>query len=33
MNIISIILYTISINLDNIPIGISFKLKNKKKKI
>lgn len=32
MNIISIILYTISINSDNIPIGISFKLKNKKSK-
>ena len=30
MNIISLLLYTISINLDNIPIGISLELNSKK---
>lgn len=30
MNIISLLLYTVSINLDNIPIGISLELNSKK---
>lgn len=33
MNFISLLLFSISTNLDNIPVGISYSLKNKKRKL